>query len=545
MLSRFSHALLAAALMVPLVAIPVQAQEAARPAPVLVYPEQANDVLVQTGRRCATPHVSAADQARVSEFVQRYAPRTFEKMATVTIPVAFHIVTQTSGRGDVPNSVLEEQIDVLNDAFAPLGFQFTFASVSRTANNAWFGHSAGSSTERQMKEALAVSPETTLNFYTGKPVNFIFPILGYATFPFSYPEDDPLHGVVVDFESMPGGALREFNEGDTGTHEVGHWVGLYHTFQGGCSGAGDEVADTPAEAEPFYGNQCNSNRDTCPGGGTDPINNYMDYSDDVCLFEFTSGQAARAQDLMATYRPTIFNGGGGPVNQDPNASFTVSCNDLTCDFTDTSSDPDGSIVSQDWDFGDGNGSSQADPIHIYASAGTYTVSLTVTDNEGATDTANRSVTVTTGGGGPDTVSPNLSGSIQGSQYEGTASDSDSGIASVVLRDATNLDLDVDSFSAGASSVDFTVTLQNRRDQGKGYVVATDVAGNESDLWVCSDGCDPPNTGGGDDTTPPSVTGSIRGNRFDGTASDSGSGIASVVLGSDAVNLVLDVDNFSA
>ncbi|MEM8601926.1 MAG: T9SS type A sorting domain-containing protein, partial [Bacteroidota bacterium] len=85
-----------------------------------------------------------------------------------------------------------------------------------------------------------------------------------------------------------------------------------------------------------------------------------------------------------------------------------------------------------------------------------------------------------------------------------------------------------------------------RDQGKGYIVSTDVAGNEAELWVCSDGCDPPGTGGGgDDTTPPNVTGSIRGNRFDGTASDSGSGIASVALGSDAVNLVLTVDPFSA
>ncbi|MEO1630917.1 MAG: S8 family peptidase [Bacteroidota bacterium] len=156
-----------------------------------------------------------------------------------------------------------------------------------------------------------------------------------------------------------------------------------------------------------------------------------------------------------------------------------------------------------------------------------------------------SLTGTGSGGGDDTTPPALSGSIRGSQYEGSASDSGSGIAAIELSEATNLDLDVDGFASGAGSVDFTVTLQDRGQQGKGYVVATDVAGNTADLWVCSDGCDPPGTGGGDDTTPPSVTGSIRGNRFDGTASDSGSGIASVALGSDAVNLVLDVDNFSA
>ncbi|MEO1479352.1 MAG: FlgD immunoglobulin-like domain containing protein, partial [Bacteroidota bacterium] len=152
---------------------------------------------------------------------------------------------------------------------------------------------------------------------------------------------------------------------------------------------------------------------------------------------------------------------------------------------------------------------------------------------------------TGGGGGDDTTPPALSGSIRGVEYEGTASDAGSGIAAIELTEATNLNLDVDGFASGAGSVDFTITLEARGDQGKGFVVATDLAGNTSELWVCSDGCDPPSTGGGDDTTPPNVTGSIRGNRFDGTASDSGSGIASVVLGSDAVNLVLDVDNFSS
>ncbi|MEM8601344.1 MAG: PKD domain-containing protein [Bacteroidota bacterium] len=542
MLHRFSRVLLALALVAPLAALPAQAQHVDRPAPVYMSAMPVNEVLIQTGRQCGTPHPSPADQARVDEYVRRYAPRTFEKMATVTIPVAFHVVTRTNGTGDVPNSQLEAQIDVLNDAFAPLGFQFTLASIDRTANDAWYNHISGTNTETQMKEALAISPETTLNFYTGKPrarqLFFTVEILGYATFPSFYPEDDPLHGVVVDYQSLPGGALAAFNEGDTGTHEVGHWVGLFHTFQGGCSGQGDSVADTPAEAEPFYGNQCNSNRDTCPGGGPDPITNFMDYSDDICLSEFTSGQAARAQDQMATYRPTIFNAsGGGPVNQDPTASFTVDCTNLTCDFTDTSSDPDGTIVSQSWDFGDGNGSSQADPIHIYADAGTYTVSLTVTDDDGATDTANRSVTVTTGGGGgPDTVAPNLSGAIQGSKYEGTASDSDSGLSTIILREDTNLDLDVDAFSAGAASVDFTVTLQNRRNQGKGFAVATDVAGNESELWICSDGCAPPSTGGGD-TTAPTLTGRVKAsNRYRGKALDDESGISTVTLASDAVNL---------
>ncbi|WP_324786600.1 lamin tail domain-containing protein [Streptomyces sp. H51] len=96
--------------------------------------------------------------------------------------------------------------------------------------------------------------------------------------------------------------------------------------------------------------------------------------------------------------------GGGGVNQPPTASFTHSCTDLACAFTDGSTDADGTIVSRSWDFGDGQRSSATDPSVTYASAGTYPVSLTVTDNGGATHTTTENVTVTAGGaGGPANV----------------------------------------------------------------------------------------------------------------------------------------------
>ncbi|HKJ16130.1 MAG TPA: PKD domain-containing protein, partial [Xanthomonadales bacterium] len=82
------------------------------------------------------------------------------------------------------------------------------------------------------------------------------------------------------------------------------------------------------------------------------------------------------------------------ANSAPTADFTYGCTDLNCGFTDTSTDSDGSVVSWSWDFGDGNGSSAQNPDHGYSSAGSYTVTLVVTDNNGASDNVSALVTVT-------------------------------------------------------------------------------------------------------------------------------------------------------
>jgi hypothetical protein len=87
-------------------------------------------------------------------------------------------------------------------------------------------------------------------------------------------------------------------------HEVGHWLGLFHTFEGGCRPPGDEVEDTPIEASPNYG-PAKPDRNTCQQSGADPTTNYMDYTDDAGMNEFTAGQVARARSLTAVYRPHL------------------------------------------------------------------------------------------------------------------------------------------------------------------------------------------------------------------------------------------------
>ena len=127
--------------------------------------------------------------------------------------------------------------------------------------------------------------------------------------------------MVLDFRSVPvvagdtEGDQRVFpdgtyEEGDTLTHEVGHWLELFHTFDGGCTdnpsyNGGDQIEDTPAEASPnfFCPEPGDEPRDSCPADpGLDPVNNFMDYSFDSCLFEFTEAQAARMQFAWQTYR---------------------------------------------------------------------------------------------------------------------------------------------------------------------------------------------------------------------------------------------------
>jgi pregnancy-associated plasma protein-A/IPT/TIG domain-containing protein len=231
------------------------------------------------------------------------------------VNVYFHVimdgpntVSDDDSTGDIPQTWITDQISVLNAAYAGSGFQFTLQGTDRTENAAWFEQLIPGSEETAMKTALHKGGYWDLNVYTA---DLGFGLLGWATFPVKNAKGTKLamDGVVIYHESLPGGNAdfgtdAVYNQGDTLTHEAGHWLSLYHTFQGGCSKKGDQVADTPAEAAPNF--TCDP-IDSCPNDGLGPdlIHNFMDYGDDICLDSFTAGQTARMQANWDTLRNLV------------------------------------------------------------------------------------------------------------------------------------------------------------------------------------------------------------------------------------------------
>jgi hypothetical protein len=272
------------------------------------------DMLAGTGGEGAiqargTTKLAEPDLGQVRQDLPASAKGKAGKTFSATIPVYFHVITDGTF-GNVSDAQIAAQIKVLNDTFGGndidratglrTGFRFVLKAVTRTDNAAWFYAGPGGTNEHPMKRALRRGGANALNWYS----TTAGPYLGWAYLPdiTDKPGQEYLDGVVINWQSLPGQPdfAGHYDQGETGTHEVGHWLNLEHTFFGGCAAKGDFVDDTPAQRSPSSG--CPVGRDSCDKPGLDPIHNYMDYSWDSCYWEFTPGQTQRMRDAWLYYR---------------------------------------------------------------------------------------------------------------------------------------------------------------------------------------------------------------------------------------------------
>jgi hypothetical protein len=255
----------------------------------------------------------AALQTKVGALVRRGVLRpngTLARARFFTVRTHVHVITASDGTGGVTARQIREQMKVLNASYggrtapqdATTPFRFKLVSTDTTANDAWYNWGLN---DDDTETADAIAAKTALHEGGWSDLNIYIAnlgsgLLGYATFP----QDGvlPLDGLVVLNASLPGGSEAPYNEGDTATHEIGHWLGLYHTFENGCAFPGDYVADTPYQYDGdniFY---CDEADDTCPQPGLDPVHNFMSYGDDPCLDRFTFGQDIRMIGTWLAYR---------------------------------------------------------------------------------------------------------------------------------------------------------------------------------------------------------------------------------------------------
>ncbi len=274
--------------------------------------------------------------------MQKYADRHSHdnsgiRGGMITIPVVVHVVYFNSSE-NISDAQINAQIDVLNKDFRRLNtdagntpavwqsiasdFELEFCLASRdenglpttgivrtSTNDSEFG------TDDQVKYSGqggddAWDMDSYLNIWV---CNLTSGLLGYAQFPNGGPSSSD--GVVIDYQAFgtTGTAQFPYNKGRTTTHEVGHWVGLFHIWgddSGACNGS-DNVSDTPNQGDNNWGCETYPHTDNCsPNSPGVMFMNYMDYSDDACTNMLTNGQKTRKNTTFSGVRAPLANSQG-------------------------------------------------------------------------------------------------------------------------------------------------------------------------------------------------------------------------------------------
>ena len=286
-----------------------------------------SDLMLDESTRCGCDSPSLGEKIAILNDLEKYKKEIGEerfladKQKVITVKVHFHVFVHSEGIGEVTDEQIEEQMRVLNDAFKGIKerkscvcglrlsnmdeetihtpFRFVLEEINRIDNDHAFY--LETDTSIKLQEDFRVGTCSDLHVFVGS-----MRFLGSSSLAHNCPtyeiKDDRIR---IHHRVLPNGGYTEYDEGMTLVHEVGHWLGLLHTFDGGCNneGGGDGVSDTPHEAGPAFG--CNVGRNTCPSNGDDPVHNFMDYSLDCCVYLFTNGQNDRMILHARVYRDLL------------------------------------------------------------------------------------------------------------------------------------------------------------------------------------------------------------------------------------------------
>jgi Predicted Zn-dependent proteases len=198
----------------------------------------------------------------------------------VHVLIAWHVIHTSTGAGNITDDAIYTCIEWLNETFLPHFISFTVDSIDRTENDDWFNNWYGNDAWPGM-QALNVDPYHYLNIYSANL--YADGVAGWSYLGNGFGASDYRQSVNLDFREVQWG-------NDTNTHEVGHHMGLPHTFNNTCSQDSDGIDDTPRHHEDYLWS-CNENLDSCPDDeGNDPVHNYMTYTSSASQYEFTEGQ---------------------------------------------------------------------------------------------------------------------------------------------------------------------------------------------------------------------------------------------------------------
>ncbi len=254
-------------------------------------------------------------EAFTNRFIENPPTNVLQTDGSMLIPVVVNVLYRTAAE-NISAAQIQSQIDVLNEDFASTNADYNLTSTynsvksgdtkiryvldqvvrKQTNKTSWNTNDAMKKNNRG--GISPTSPTTKLNLWV---CNLGGGILGYAQFPGGSSATD---GVVCDNNAFGrvGTAAAPFNKGRTATHEVGHWLNLRHIW-GDATCGNDQVGDTPLHNTANYGCPAAGHKSTCTGAPVEMTMNYMDYTDDACMYMFSAGQKTRMQATYAVGGP--------------------------------------------------------------------------------------------------------------------------------------------------------------------------------------------------------------------------------------------------